>query len=352
MTSASSCRICARSGSQIDSVRLRQDQGACSHHEARSPELIPDLVLPGGGLNSLVDFFFLFIYLFIYFVEKTRSSAGDLWRSEPDRGDGSLPLAPAFFLSGALDPGRDVPTPEPLHPPHPQRLSARGGPEGGTGPAAGPEGEGPERDGAPEPPGEPLQPGLHVRVPAGGPLRGRPGSEPEAHRTDAERDPSPGAGGAVRQEAEGEPEAAQDALGLHAVSGGLRVDRTGLAILAALPEGGQLLQQAVLLGSGGDDVQTGQSDSLDFPEVALPAEKGSAEVRLDPHPVPGRVRVQVLLSELRRTGSGSAELFKNLRGESLSPSSDCCITSGLNFINDGQFFVFCFFIYIIFALLY
>lgn len=248
-------------------------------------------------------------------MEKTRSSAGDLWRSEPDRGDGSLPLAPAFSLSGALDPGRDVPTPEPLHPPHPQRLPARGGPEGGTGPAAGPEGEGPERDGAAEPPGEPLQPGLHVRDPAGGPVRGRPGSEPEAHRTDAERDPNPGAGGAVRQETEGEPEAAQDALGLHAVSGSLRVDRTGLAVLAALPEGGQLLQQAVLLGSGGDDVQTGQSDSFDFPEVALPAEKGSAEVRLDPHPVPGHIRVQMLLSELRRTGSGSAELFKKISEE-------------------------------------
>ena len=80
--------------------------------------------------------------------------------------------------------------------------------------------------------------------------------------------------------------------------GAVRVERPGQPLLAALREGGQLFQQALVLGARGHGVQAVQVRAPHGAAVALSAARGPA-LRLDSHPVPHHFRVQVLMLELR-----------------------------------------------------
>lgn len=179
---------------------------------------------------------------------------------------------------------------------HPERQSAAGGPEGGPGPGAGPQGAGPERDGAEEHPGG-VRPPLFVRVRARGgqvPGQRRAGRvrRPEGGgRHDAQRDPRGGlrrpGGQEAQTQQEAEAAAAAVAVGLHLLPGPVQLDRPGEPLLAALRARGQLPEQEVVLRPGRDALQTRELGPPDAPQVEVRAEESGAEVRVDPDPVPG-----------------------------------------------------------------
>lgn len=88
------------------------------------------------------------------------------------------------------------------------------------------------------------------------------------------------------------------AVGVLVLPGRVHVDRLGEPILAAVRAGGQLPEQKVVFGSGGDGVQTRELDPPDDTEMEVHAEERWAEVRVDTGAVPDHHRLQMLLFEL------------------------------------------------------
>lgn len=102
----------------------------------------------------------------------------------------------------------------------------------------------------------------------------------------------------AQSQQEAEAQVADVALVLLVLPGAVRVERPRRALLAALRARGELLQQALLFGAGGDGVQTGQIHAHHAAAVAVRAEARRAQVHVDTGAVSHHNRVQMLLREL------------------------------------------------------
>ena len=88
------------------------------------------------------------------------------------------------------------------------------------------------------------------------------------------------------------------AVGVLVLPGRVHVDRPGEQVLAAVRARGQLPEQKVVLGAGGDGVQARQLDPPDDTAMEVRAEERWTQVRVDTCAVPDHHRLQVLVRQL------------------------------------------------------
>ncbi len=197
--------------------------------------------------------------------------------------------------------GPALPAPEALA----QRASA--GPRPQRGPRSGARSAraGPFGEDAAQEARQQLRPQLHVHPPAHAAERQRAaGVAAPAHvRRPQEAEPD---GDALRQARQGGQEGAAEvpavAVDVHALSGAVHLEGPGRAFLAALHQGGQLFQRALLLLPRGHVMQAGQVGDQDPPAVVLPGLPAAEVLHVDIGAVPHHLRVQVLLLSRERGG--------------------------------------------------